>query len=213
MSKRPFLILSLLISVLTLVYLIMERKGIIRDWYLHNSNTDTYLKKYNKLTKTDKDKVVVCFSSNPEKLHEIKPFLNSILDQSVKVDEIILNIPYKDMSKIPSSYKNILSVHGYSKDYEDAANLVCSVLTEPEANTKIVLVDPGTLYKQDFIELMLEKSKEFPDKIVYGDKNKNTHAGILLKPKFFDNKISDYKKGNKCSKWLEECSSVSSVNL
>ena len=214
MSKRPFLILSLVVSILTLLYLILHRQGIIRKWQLQIYQPEDYLRKFAKIPKADKTKVVVAFSiSEKLNLEQIKPFLNSLLDQTVKVDEIILNIPYKDMEIIPKRYKKILSVHGYSKDYENAANLICSVLTEPEANTKIVLVEPNTMYNDDFIEMMVAKSNEQPDKIVYGNKDKNIKHGILLKPKFFDNKISDYQKGKGCCPWLDECTNVGAVYL
>jgi len=208
MSKRPFLILSLLISVISLAYIILERQGVIREWKLKHRQPESYLNNYTKLPKADKDKVVVCFSTEN---NVPKQFLNSLLDQTVKVDEIILNTPYKSMNKLSPDLKKILSVHGYSKDYDTAVNLIYSVLSEPEADTKIILVDPSIIYTIDFVETMVDKSQKNPENIVYGNKNQDVKHGILIKPKFFDNKFCDYKKDKGCCTWINECSSVPAV--
>jgi hypothetical protein len=56
---------------------------------------------------------------------------------------------------------------------------------------------------------MVEKSNKNPSRIVYGGKNKNSKWGILVKPEFFDDKISNYEKGSEC--WLEKCCSFGEV--
>jgi hypothetical protein len=174
------------------------------------------LKNYTKISKASKERVVICFSTTPDNIVNIEPFLNSILDQTVRVDEIFLIIPYKHMNKVPEKLKKIVSIHGYSKNYDDAANLVCSVLTEPEANTKIIVVEPNMIYSQDFVENMVEMSNKNPDKIIYGSATKETKYGLLVKPDFFDDKISKYEEGcstKDCCKWLDKCSKVSSIFL
>lgn len=212
MSKKIFQIVSLVLSVLGLVYMILVRYGIIRYVKLHFSSTEGYIDNFKTLPKADKSRVVITFSADTSQMKKLKPFINSILDQTVRVDDIALNIPYKDVKSIPENLKKILSVHGYSKDYDDAGNLVCSVLTEPEANTKIIVVEPNMVYGEDFVEEMVRKSNENNNKIVYGGKDKNPKWGMLIQPDFFDDKISEYEKGTGCCNWLNKCCSVEGVH-
>jgi hypothetical protein len=109
-------------------------------------------------------------------------------------------------SEVPNNLKKILTTHHYEKDYDDAVDLIYSVLREPESNTKIILVEPNMIYGKDFIESMIEDSDKNPEKIIYADKSKNKKYGILLKPKFFDEKITDYVKGKGYCAWLKQCS-------
>lgn len=210
MSKKAIQIISLVFSILGLIYLILAYYGIIRYVKLHVVSTDTYIENYMKLPKASKDRVTVCFTAEAKQLENLKPFINSILDQTVRVDDIALTIPYKDMNKVPENLKKILSSYGYNKDYDNAGNLICSVLREPEAETKIIVVEPNMVYGQDFIETIIEESEKNPDKIIYANKTKDPKWGVLLKPKFFTDKISDYEKGKGCCPWLEECSQAGS---
>jgi hypothetical protein len=213
MSKKAIQIISLVLSIAALIYLVLAYYGIIRYIKLHATPTESYIGNYTKLPKESKDRVTICFAANVEELGKLNPFINSILDQTVRVDDIGLTIPYKDMEKVPENLKKVLSMYGYSKDYEDAGNLICSVLREPEANTKIIVVEPDMVYGQDFVESMIEASEKSPDKIIYADKSKQPKWGILLKPKFFDDKISDYEKGKGCCPWLEECCQVGNETI
>lgn len=205
MSKKAIQIISLVLSVLALIYLVMAHYGMLRYIKLHVTPTETYVSDYMKLPKASKDRVTICFSASVTELSKMKPFINSILDQTIRVDDIGLTIPYKDINKVPKNLKKVLSLYGYTKDYDNAGNLVCSVLREPEANTKIIVVEPNMIYGQDFVESMVEESEKNPDKIIYADKSKLPKWGILLKPKFFDDKISNYEKGQGCCPWLEKC--------
>lgn len=210
MSKKAIQIISLLLSIVGLVYLVLSHYGILRYVKLHMTSTEYYLDSYTKLPKGSKDRVVICFAADTEDLGKLKPFINSILDQTVRIDDIGLTIPYKNMEKIPKGLKKILSAYGYSKDYDNAGNLINSILREPEANTKIIIVEPNMVYGQDFIETMIEESEKNPDKIIYANKSKHPRWGLLIKPKFFTNKIAEYEKGKGCCPWLEECANAGS---
>lgn len=205
MSKKVIQIISLILSVIGLIYLILSYYGIIRYFKLHFISTDIYTENFKNLPKASKNRVTVCFSADDKQLKNIKPFINSILDQTVRVDDIALTIPYRDMDKIPKNLKDIISPYGYSKDYDNAGNFICSILRETEAETKIIIVEPDKVYGEDFIENLVEESEKNPNKILYVGKEK---VGILLKPKFFNDKISDYEKGKGCCTWIKDCSNA-----
>lgn len=205
MSKKTFLCLALLLTVISLIYMILSHYEFTRYLKLRSSGVESYVANYTKIPKADKNKVVVVFTATEDQLKKIRPFINSILDQTVRVDEIVLVIPYPLSDKVPEESKKVLSVRGYSKDYDDASHLVSSVLSEPEADTKIILVEPYMVYGKYFIQNMVEKSDENPDKLVYGDKKKDKQYGILIKPKFFDEGICEYQKGKGFTNWLNTC--------
>lgn len=184
--------------------MILSYYGLIRYGLMYWRSPEYYINRYTALPKADKDRVVVAFTASPDEMAKMGPFVKSILDQTVRVDDIALTIPYKNTGKVPAELKKVLSVYGYSKDYDDASNLICSILREPEANTKVILVEPNVIYGPDFVQTMVKKSNENKDKIVYGGKDRQRKYGLLIKPEFFDDKISQYEKGCGCEKFLAD---------
>lgn len=177
--------------------MVADYNGIIRYFKLHFANPEPYINSYKNLDKaSQKDKIVVAFSSSD--LSKIKPFINSILDQTVRVDDIAVSIPYKNMQNIPSNIKKVLSLYGTSVQYSDSG--VCHALREPEANTKIILVEPNVVYGQDFIEKMVDFSDKNPSKMIISKYAK------LIKPKFFDKNLS-------CQDVIETCCGVDKIKL
>lgn len=206
MSKRTGQIIALIISVLGLAFLILSHYGAIRYTRLHLLPTESFLNGYLKSDKVDTDRVVIAFSATPGEMKRIKPFINSILDQTVRVDDIALTIPYIAIGSIPDSLKKVISVHGHIKDYDEASNLVCSVMREKEAKTKIIILEPNIVYGEDFIQEFVEASKKSPNAII---KSQN---GILVKPEFFDEKLTQCEKA-KLEPWLQSCSKVEKIEM
>jgi len=212
MKKKTMLVISLILSVLSLVYFIVEYYGGTRYIKLHNYSSDIYLKDYTSSPKISKNRVVVCFHTNSQGLKTLEPFLNSILDQSTRVDDIMLVIDDSEIDNVYEKYKKIVSVHGFKKKYDNNAGLIMSILTEPDANTKIILVDPEIIYPSDFVETMISESDKHPNNIIYGSTTRSLKYGILVKPLFFDNKISKYQCGSSlsCSDCLDKYSDTPS---
>lgn len=206
MSKKIFQIISLILSVFTLVYLLLSHFGLIRYTRMYFDNCEKYIELYSSLPKKSKDKVVICFTIDNDNINDIKPFINSILDQSVKIDDIAMTVDYKNINKLDNTLKKVISPYGFSKDYEDSSNFIYSVLREPESDTKLILVEPYIIYGNDFIETMIEESNKYPNAIIFSKNEKEPEKGILIKPKFFNEKICLYKKGVGLKNWLKECS-------
>lgn len=207
MNKRTFQIFSLIFSIISLFYMFMVHYGVFRYYRLKSDNMEKYIEKYTGLEKIGKDKIVITFRPDGNSLDAIKPFINSILDQTIKVDDIAITIPEGEREKIPDDVKKVLNINTYDKDYDDAGNLILSVLREPEADTKIIILEPNVIYGEDFIQTIVEESNQNPDCIIYADNNR----GILIKPKFFNENLADYKKGMGCYPWLENCCNAKKV--
>lgn len=200
MNERNLQIFSLIASILTLFYLILSYNGYMRLMSLYVRPLDSFVKNYKNIPKAVKDRVAVSISKIPK-----MPFIKSILDQTSRVDDIILTIPYSEIKHVPENLKKILTINGYSKDYDEATNLIYSVLREPEANTKIFLLNPDVIYGQDFIQTILETSKKNPKKLI----KTNDNNCVMIKPNFFSCELSDYKKDD--VNWLKKCKNCEDV--
>lgn len=189
MTKKIVTIIFLIISILALVYMFLAHYGIIRNYRLKNSPLESFTHKYGRLPKADKNRVVIVFTigtDNLEKsLDKLNPFLNSILDQTVRVDDIAIVLPSShSLTRLPKKY-SFLSPYYHEVDYGESACLVTTVLREPESDTKIILVSPDKMYGKEFIQAMIESSNESPEKVIEGGEKE-----ILVKPKFFNEEIS-----------------------
>jgi len=179
--NRNNTILSIFFSVIFLIYLVLDYYGYIRMIKLRRSSS-SYLDKYPKLDKADKHRVVVTFSCNPEDVST--SFLNSLLDQSVRVDDIAMTVKYKDTGKISDEIKKIASINGYSKSYGESDKIVYPLLREPDANTKIIVVNPKYVYNKEFIQDMVDTSNNNPKKCIISKDGVN--CGFLIKPAFYN---------------------------
>jgi hypothetical protein len=186
------------LSIIGLLYLILSYNGIIRYFNLHFTNTELLIEKYKNIPKLGNDKIIISFEW---KDNNIKSFMNSLLDQSIRVDDIGVTTNNENSNKIQKN--NLLNIYTYSKDYEKCGNMINCILREPEANTKIILLDSDMVYGDDFIETLVSESNKNPDKIICGNKDKSEKNGILIKPKFFDTNITKYQKGMS-KNWLEQ---------
>jgi len=191
MQKRTQLILSLIFSLFFLLYLLLEYYGIIRRIKLNIFTPEYYIPAYSKLEKGDpKNRTIVVFES-----YDI-PFLNSLLDQSVKVDDFVL--VKKEGKEERNEIPKVLNVYPYSKDYGDSSTLFCALKREPNKDTKIILINEPKICSSTFIQDILDKSEKDPTNIVYHEN------GILIKPSFFPSNIIKNNKGKKLKDILNE---------
>jgi len=164
-----------------------------------NSEYDSLIANYSKLIKSTPDKVVVSFTTTPDRILHTQPMLNSLLDQTVRVDQIALNIPDTLDYSIPKNCENICNIYKTGKDYGIGTKYVPTLLRESDCGTKIILIKDDVVYGKDFIEKILKESDEHPEKCIYTGNKLEGSEGILIKPEFFNDVIH-----NKCDdKWLE----------
>ena len=169
-----------------------------RYFYLHNficktNDFDEYIEYYQELSKLDEidSKVVISFSTTPDKIRKIRPMIKSILDQSVKVDKIILNLPdtcERMEYKVPEDYKDVLNVYNCGKDYGYGNKFIPTLLRESDYGTILIMLDDEYIYGYDFIEKLLFESIEYPNRMIYSE------GAMLVKPEFFRKEILNIKE-------------------
>lgn len=207
-----FVKLNIAIMILSLVWIVFAYYGYVRYVQLQTKSIETYAKEYLKSPRAStKHKIIVSMTTTTENLENIKTAINSILDQTVHPDQIIISIPSDRDIQLPDYIKNnnIILVHKLSKDFGKSASFLSPLLREKDGEALIILVDDEGVYGSDFIETLVDASNQNPDKVIfvsgYVAKEMSTNKikvdkpesndvisvpdGVLLKPKFFHDDI------------------------
>jgi hypothetical protein len=166
-------------------------------------STESYAKNYIKLDKASDKKVVISLTTTPEGTKKLKPVINSLLDQTVRVDEIAISVPYGKDYDIPKDIQNVVQVYRYSLDYGNSGKLIPVILREGEKDTKIIIVDDDMIYGKDFVETMVASSEENKNKAICVNELGSKH-GVLVVPEFFTDEICNYDGKSTCDEWLKK---------
>jgi len=141
--KKEWIIFSIIWSFLSLIFSFLLYFGIIRYLNLYIYNPKSYLKKYFELEKACNKKVVINLSiTNPDKL---KPVINSLLDQTVRVDEISINTD----KKLPAYIKDLNKV---VRTYRSNLCIKPCIMRENDNDTIIIFINDDKIYGKDFIQ-------------------------------------------------------------
>jgi hypothetical protein len=193
MGKNLKITLFFLSVIISLLITIINYFGLDRYYTLKNSSqsyTSSLVDNYKNLTKYD-ERIVISLSSNDITLENLRPMLNSLLDQTISVDRIYLHLPPLEGQSyiIPEDYNNFLSINNLRKNYGYGNNIIPLLLiSETEINTKIIYLDNNNIYGKDFIQKIVEKSNNFPDNVI-GVRDQKVIYANLVKPKFFSSGV------------------------
>jgi hypothetical protein len=205
MEKKTIIKISIISIIISMIYLLLQYFGIIRYVKLYFSSLQNYIENYKNLDKIDKNnKVVINLTLNSKNVKKLTPVINSLLDQTTKVDLISVTIPDGKDYKLPEKIKDAVFIVKSNENYGELTPLLSSVLDEGENNTKIIILGDDKIYGKDFIEKLIVESNENPDKIIYANsKNSiNLNQGVIFKSDFFDEKFLDIKKNVNPHKWV-----------
>ena len=201
MEKRKVIIMTIISTIVSIIVILMSYFGITRYLMLHGQSSEPYIHRYSSLPSADKGKVVLAISTTPEKITKIKPMINSILDQTVRITQIILIIPHDDSYKLPSYLQKIVTLYPLGKEYGDNCcnTMVPMLLHEKECDTTIIALLDNVVYGKDFIETLLELSDKNPNTVLRDTKN----TAILFKPEYYDCSVIDTTDWFKKSKYID----------
>ena len=203
MNSR-MMILSIALTVLSAIITFLLYYGIVRLLQVKTGNTEKYAKEYLKLPKAQTDRKIVV-SITGDSMDKLRGTVNSIFDQTVRPDQIIISVPPNSDIKLDEfvAHNNLITVHRLAKDYSRCSNIISPLIREKDGGVLIILVDQDTVYGADFIESIVEDSEKNPDCVIYvesynaktfsntGKKVKEngdvleTSRGVLIKPRFF----------------------------
>jgi hypothetical protein len=175
-------IIIIALSILSIIISILSYYGIIRYIKLYFSKTvDKYTENYSSLPLASKDKKVIIVLSvqNQDELKNIYPTINSLLDQTVRINQIFLVLPCKSNCNVPENLTKVVSVVQPGKTYDETYQDIISILQrEKEKDTIIIKVSNGVIYGNEFIEHIIEISESATDFVIKDKAN----LFLLVKP-------------------------------
>lgn len=192
------LYLFIIISIIVFYFII--KFNIFRYINLHLNSDDNYIKNYKKLHKCIEQRVVISLTTTPERIQLIKPVLKSLLDQTVRVDKIILNIPKEckgEKYNIPSEINDMCNVYNCGRDYGPGTKFIPTILRETQANTILILLDDDYIYGKDFIKTIINHMQENPETAIC------SKEAIALKPEYLDTNVIYTKKKYIDNNWIK----------
>jgi hypothetical protein len=202
MNRNYKIILLFLSTIISVLMILMSYYGVDRYIIMHLNSMENYMSKYKNLSPLP-GKVIVSFTTNEDKMNKMKPMLNSILDQTVKVNKIDMNLPPKKTDYvIPKKYKDMCSIYHIGKDYGSANNLIPVLLRSKDKGTKIIFLNDEVVYGKDFFEQIINESDKYPNNAILNYKNNNICAGIV-KPEFFSLDVIDNNKKYFDDEWIK----------
>jgi hypothetical protein len=177
--------ITIIITILSTIVIIIQYFDLFRYYKLRHEEISHYIEKYSDVKPYKlKKSIIVSLNTTPDRIGKIKPVLNSLLDQSIRVNKIIVNVYSKSSEpyELPENYKKVGIFNNIKKDYQEKPNL--SILNnEGESETKIIFLSDKTVYGEDFIETLVDESDNNPDSIIHT--KENSRIDVLIKPKFF----------------------------
>lgn len=191
MDKKTKIIIFLVSTVLSVVMILLSYFGWVRYFTIHMQPLEKYIKEYqepHKIHDKGVKRIVISFSTTPGRMKKITPMLKSLLDQTMRVDQIAMNLPYNHKGKkyeVPKVYEKVVNVFKIGRDLGTANSVVPTVKREGERDTVIIAVDDDQVYGKDFVENIVEESKKHPNSVI------EAKGGVLVRPEFFDASVLD----------------------
>lgn len=91
----------------------------------------------------------------------MKANINSLLDQTVRVDLLAVNVPNEIRDQMPSWLRSCSVMGRAAVDYgEGGLCATPTLLREKDADTVLIVTRPGYVYGKDFVQTVLEAYEE-----------------------------------------------------
>lgn len=141
------------------------------------------------------EKIIVSFTSFPERIRTINKVLDSIINQTVKPDKIILYLSksefqnFEPLPDLDMYKKNGFEIHWYEENLKSHKKWFYAFQEYPD--DVIITIDDDILYQNTMIETLLKYHKAFPESVI----TRRAHLITCNK----DNSIALYNN------WYLEC--------
>ena len=157
-TKKTLIKVSLVLSVLYLIYLVVDYNDWLRCIKMHVYTPSMFIDNYKCVDKTLSRTVVNIFTTISD-IKSIYPTLNSILDQTRRIDMIYVTIiSNKDEELDSSDIKKLEEVAVLIKT-STVSNIQPLILREGDINTLIINInDNHKIYDKTFIEECVNKT-------------------------------------------------------
>jgi hypothetical protein len=139
-------------TFLSILFIFLSYYGYTRYISMYNNYFENYILNYRNLPKKNDHNIIISISSCQKNIKKLRPLLKSLLDQTVKVDKIILNLPPSEIKyDIPEYYYKVISIYHSGINYYKCMNSIPTLLRETENNSIIILLRDDLIYGKDYI--------------------------------------------------------------
>jgi hypothetical protein len=131
--------------------------------------------------------VIISLTTSPTRINNIKPVIDSILNQTIQPNSIYLNLPfvYKRTSdkfnKIPDFLNHPKIQINYVEDIGPITKILPTLRNNFIDDPLIISIDDDTIYGIKMIEIMLKYHQAFPNSVLTGSSYKN-YSKLILDP-------------------------------
>jgi hypothetical protein len=204
MKKKTILILTIISSIISIIYILYCYFGFDRYLECHYRDSKKFIENYKNVNKINNKNIVVSFTTTKDRINNIKPMINSLLDQTIKVDRIYLVNYLFDDNDIPKYLDDIVNKIPCKVDYGYGTSIIPILLKEKDKNTIIINVKDNIVYSKDFLENVVDEIKSGE---VLSDDN-----FLAFKPLNFSSDIIDRSKNKYTKKWFTtKCNKLKNV--
>ena len=160
-TKILLIIIMLIVIIVALMYILQ----IVRYFRLRSREQlyrlDRAYRKSSLVRHNYPYRVVISLSTIPERVKLLGPTLASLLDQSVDVDEIAINLPYVSRKgkpyKVPKWLKRLHNVKIYRVEVDEGPGTkLLPTLRRERADTRIIVVDDDNIYNSETIKVLIK---------------------------------------------------------
>lgn len=204
MEKKTIIVISLVSTIFSLIYVLLTYFGLTRYIGLYMFSIERYAKNYKNIDKIGKYKTIISMTATPKQMKKLTHTIKSLLDQTVRVDHISIVVPEGNNYKLPEELKKYVMIFRCSKDQGLMNCIIPAVMREEESTTRIITLGAGKAYGKDFIEILLEESEKNSEKIIYSnDKDyMDLTKGIVFSTMFFKKDFLTPSKDLKGNEWI-----------
>lgn len=186
MSNRSLILLIIFVIIVLIIVILYHATELPRYSRLKVADIHQLDEQYNERLRINcEHEVVISLSTTPQRIHLMKPTINSLLEQSVKVDRIILNVPYKSRKdveyEIPSWLKGLHNVQLNRIDVDEGpASKLLPAMRIVGPHTRIVVVDDDILYNSYTVQTLVEEFDKHDEKIAVSNYGVNVSKDIKV---------------------------------
>jgi len=179
-TKRTLLFVTTILSVLILFLGYYE---IFRYISMYFYNPSYYLNKYSDLEMVNNSVIIInSKESNTDKLEKT---LKSILDQTLKTNEVVIYVGKGDHAEKLEKYKDYgIKVKEKEKSLFTENIDVYDSVKKYESTTYIIRLQDDVIYGKDYVGIMLENAWKNPSTLI------EQKQGMVFKPDYFSTEIA-----------------------
>ena len=178
----PNYVLSIILALF--LVLILFRPHIINDWVRYSgihriqSHELRLIKYYQKPRVPTTCRTVITMTTIPSRINSFYYSLYSVLDQTHRVDEIIINIPYTSRKNVPyvipswltrlARANKTITIHRCESDVGPITKLLPTLERYRHEHVHMIVVDDDVIYKKRHIHNLCKLSLAYPNHAITG---------------------------------------------